>query len=76
MAQVSINIPDALLPRVVNAFCIKYNYNVGMGITKQEFARKCMIDIIRTTVTQTEESQAVLSAQQAAEISSQDIVLT
>lgn len=84
MAQITINIPDAVAPRVINAFAKQYLYSPTLpdGVTpnpetKQEFAKRQVKEFIKRTVRQAEVESAKLTAQQTAEQSvDTDIVLS
>jgi hypothetical protein len=50
MAQITINIPDAVLPRVINGLCDNNGYTVGSGLTRAQYAKKVVIDYIKGNV--------------------------
>lgn len=56
MSKVTLDIPDVVLPRVVDAFATRYNYNSKLPdgtnnpITKAQFAKVKIIDFVKTVV--------------------------
>lgn len=78
MAQITINIPDAVLPRVINAFAAMYGYQATINgqpnpVTKPQFAKQKVIEYVRRVVADTEGGAAQVAAQAQANI---DIALT
>ena len=49
MATITLNIPDAALPRVVDALCALDGYEPGSG-PKGAFAKQVLIRIVKQTV--------------------------
>lgn len=67
MAQIIINIPDAVAVRVTNGICGAFNYTQAIeGVqnppTKAQFAKAQVIDFIKTTVKNYEANQAMETA--------------
>ena len=63
MAVVSINIPDAELPRVVDAFARAYGWrSVAEHGSKAAFAKQALIGHIRSTVRGVERADAEAAA--------------
>lgn len=77
MATITLNIPDAILPRVLNGFASRYGYTPtlvdGNGAdyqnpeTKAQFAKRMLVDYMRTVVREAEATAAADAARQAAE---------
>jgi hypothetical protein len=76
-ADITITIPDALLPRVVDGFCGAFNYDVNRSTatneTKAQFARRMMMGVVRQTVVSYEFNQAQTTARQGLESQVQQI---
>lgn len=66
MAQVIITIPDAVLPRVLDAVAARYSYNAQNGQTKAQFAKSQVIAMLKDAVLWYEGTQAAQTAQQTA----------
>jgi hypothetical protein len=69
MAVISLNIPDASISRVVDAFAHMGGWNANMGLTKAQFAKAQLIAHMRATVVESEtriSSDAAAAARQAA----------
>ena len=59
MAQITLDIPDAQLPRVIDALCLQYNYDAnGGGLTRGQFAKRCVANMVRRVVRLAEVHQA------------------
>ena len=63
MAQITINIPDAIAPRVLNGFATHYGYQPTINgepnpQTKAQFAKAKLIEIIKAAVRATEVQDA------------------
>lgn len=70
MAVISINIPDAQLPRVVDAFARAYGWrSVAEDGTKAAFARKSLIGHVVATVRGVERADAEAAAVAAVSVS-------
>lgn len=54
MAKITLEMPDEVIPRVINAFAESYDWNPRKG-NKADFAKKMMINIIRGVVISHEE---------------------
>lgn len=75
MAVISINIPDNLLPRVINGIAVFYGYQaevqnengetVANPQTKAQFAKKQLIEHIKHCVKTVETDEAVNAARLA-----------
>ncbi len=68
MATISVNIPDAVLPRVLDAFATAYNYNAEKDGTKADFAQTQVARFITDIVSANEAQMAVEKAWDAATI--------
>lgn len=66
MAQIIINIPDADLPRVLNAFSNEYGYDryveEGGSLGKAAFAKSKVVNFIKDVVKVHEHRNAVTAA--------------
>lgn len=67
MAQIVITIPDSRVQRVVDAVARRHGWTTASGVTKAEFAKKVLIDIILGVVVAEEGEQAAEAARAAAE---------
>lgn len=77
MAQITVTIPDAVLPRVLDAFAVRYGWNAAGGQTKAQFAKAKLIDFTRDVVRLHETATAAETARSAASAGvDTDIVLT
>lgn len=65
MAQIILNIPDAVVSRVTDAFASLYGYDASQG-TKATFAKKIVTTYIMDNVKDYESRQAVTDAKTAA----------
>lgn len=74
MAQIILNIPDAIAVRVLNAFCDNLGYNGvnedGAPESKQQFAKRMLIKFIKDNV----RSRETLNAAATASLSAQQDV--
>lgn len=67
MAVISITIPDAQLTRVVDALCAQGDFdNKGGALTKNQFAKKYIIDHVTAIVLSREQTAAQVAAAAAA----------
>jgi hypothetical protein len=66
VAQISITVPDGVLPRVRDAFAAVYGWTAELGITKAEFARRQIARYAKDVVRDYEASQAAETARQVA----------
>lgn len=62
MAQITIDIPNGVLSRVLDAFTVRYNYNPLTDGTKAQFAKQTVINFIKRTVHDAEVGSAVSTA--------------
>lgn len=77
MATITITVPDAVAPRVLDAVAATYGWDANMGLTKAQFAKKWLQGQLQTTVKNYETGQAQATARVAAETAvDTDIVLT
>lgn len=69
MATISITIPDAVLPRVIDALCIDGGYErlSNPRPTKPQFARGHIAGYVRRVVIQVESQQAAQLAREVAD---------
>lgn len=76
MAQIVINIPDAALPRVLEAYAQTFGYRPEMGVTKAAFTRSAIISGVKTVITSYEAGKAadLVRQQIINEVESQAIV--
>lgn len=76
-ADITITIPDALLPRVIDGFCGAFNYDVNKSTTtaetKAQFARRMMMGVIRQTVVSYEFNAAQTAAREGLDAAAQQI---
>lgn len=76
MAQIAITIPDAVLPRVLDAFAAR-GFDPAGGLTKAQYAKQQVIAHIRNVVRAYETEQAVrAAAAQASTTADADIALS
>lgn len=50
MAIISITIPDAQVSRVLDAVATRHGWLVGSGLTKAQFAKQYLIDVLKADV--------------------------
>lgn len=50
MAQITITIPDLVASRVLDAMAARYNWTSDSGLTKAQFAKKVIMDLLKETV--------------------------
>lgn len=74
MAAITINIPDAQLQRVIDAFCAEYGWSsVEIDGPRGAFAKKQLLLLIKRKVRSYEEALAVETAVAAARASVADV---
>ncbi len=66
MATININIPDAVLPRVLDAFATAYNYNAEKDGARAAFVKAQIARFVTEVVRANEAEVAVNSARNAA----------
>jgi hypothetical protein len=66
MATISINIPDAVLGRVVDAMAARYGWTSDSGLTKVQFAKRILTGLLKETVKMHEGQIASAAATQTA----------
>lgn len=66
MAQLIIDVPDAVATRVVNALCTAGGWTTELGVTKQAFAKSEAARIIRERVVAVERAALRAQAEQSA----------
>jgi len=66
MANITIQIPDAVLQRVLDAFAGNYNWTDQLGVTKAQFARQKVQEFIKENVKAFEAQKAAEEARQTA----------
>jgi len=83
MATITITIPDAIAPRVINGFAKRYNYSPLLENgdanteTKAQFAKRKLVEFIKSAVREAEIQDAANTAATTAGASADtDIVLT
>jgi hypothetical protein len=54
MATISLQIPDAVLPRVIDALCADGEWTSASPLTRAQFARQQIITYVRSVVRQHE----------------------
>ena len=75
MAEITLNIPDAFLQRVIDALCDQYHYdqNANEDETRPQFAKRAMALHLKTALFNYESRLAVEAAQQAVNDELEDI---
>lgn len=77
MASITVTVPDAVAPRVLDAVAATHGWDANTGITKAQFAKKWLADQLKDTVRNYEIGQAQATARATAEATvDTDIVLT
>lgn len=86
MASISVTIPDAVLPRVLNAFASRYGYlatltnaddqPVANPETKAQFAKRMLAEHIKRVVREEEAIAAELTARQQTDAAQNDVIIT
>lgn len=67
MANITLTIPDAQLARVVDAVCVVHGWTQASGLTKPQFAKQVLRDIVASIVRTHEGTLAAEQARTAAE---------
>lgn len=70
MANITIIIPDAVAPRVLDAVAARYGWSTGTGMTKAQFAKDIIVKLLKESV-RMHEGQVASSA--AIETSNQQV---
>ena len=72
MASITINIPDAVAPRVIDAIASEFHWDSSSGVTKNAFAKQQIIEWMKGVVKVNESNkigttkeQEKITAQQA-----------
>lgn len=50
MANITINVPDAVAPRVLDAVAARYNWTAESGMTKAQFTKDWIMRWLKETV--------------------------
>ena len=50
MATITITIPDAVAVRVVDAVAARYSWTAATGLTKQQFVKSVLVNLLRESV--------------------------
>lgn len=72
MATITLTIPDAIVPRVLEAFALEYSYNPETDGTKAQFTKVKIVEFLKRTVREAEGALAI----KAAKLSSDNDVAT
>ena len=67
MASITINIPDSVVSRVLDAVAARYNWDPESGLTKAQFAKALIVNLLKDTVKMHEGNVASRAATTAAE---------
>jgi hypothetical protein len=57
MATIPLDIPDAQLSRVLDTLAARGGWSATTGLTKQQFAKRAIADLVKMTVVQFEQEQ-------------------
>jgi hypothetical protein len=77
MAQISLTIPDDVLPRVIEALCVDGQRPDDSPLTRAQFARQQIITYVRSVVRQHEARVAREAAAAAADAKADsEVVIT
>ena len=63
MATITLNIPDAVIPRVVDALCAAGHWSEDLGVTRNAFAKQEVARMVRERVVAIETEQARVAAE-------------
>lgn len=66
MAEITINVPDAVVPRVLDAFADEFGYDPEIDGTKAAFAKQRLASYVKQIVVNHEAETAARQAQTAA----------
>lgn len=64
MASITIDVPDAIAPRCLDAVAAATGWTAGSGFTKAQWAKKIIAAYLKTLITQYEVRQAVSTQEQ------------
>lgn len=59
MATITINIPDAQVPRALEAFAETFGWTAAMGVTKAAFAKQKVAEYVKETTLGYERQKAM-----------------
>jgi hypothetical protein len=77
LATITINIPDAVVQRVLDAFADRYCWTAESGLTKAQFAKAVLVNLAKETVRMYEGRAAVDAAKAASDaLVDADIIIT
>ena len=66
MASITITIPDPVAARVVDAMAVRYAWTADTGLTKTQFAKRVLVNLLKETVRMHEGQIASAAAAQVA----------
>lgn len=66
MASITITIPDAVVGRVLDAIAVRYSWSTETGLTKTQFAKRIIVNLLKETVKMHESEIASKAAAQTA----------
>ena len=76
MAQITMTIPDAVMPDVIDALCDRGHYDpTRTELTRAQFARSMVIDYVRT-VTKHYRAEKKANAERQTELAAAEAALT
>ncbi len=64
MASITIDVPDAVVPRCLNAIAATTGWTANSGFTKAQWAKKVIATYVKSIVTQYEVRQAIEAQEQ------------
>lgn len=64
MASITIDVPDAVVPRCLDAIAATTGWTSGNGFTKAQWAKKVIATYVKSIVTQYEVRQAINAQEQ------------
>lgn len=76
MAQIIIDIPDAALTRVRDAFAAEFGWNADLGVTKAQFAKAQLAEYVKQIVRNYEGNLAAGTARKASDDTINAIAIT
>lgn len=50
MATITITIPDAVAPRVLDAVAVRYGWTATSNLTKAQFTKRVLTDLLKESV--------------------------